>query len=120
MVSGVVGTSLTLPFDIEPYGPGASEYAAGQRLLQRAIKNLGTRFANYVAVDGEFATAPFLHTVGDLGLKVVARLKENLPELCEAARRLFSSKPPDRKFRDGPDRVEIWDAEDLDPWETLR
>ena len=29
----VVGTGLTLPFDVEPYGPGDSELAAGQRLL---------------------------------------------------------------------------------------
>lgn len=116
----IVGTDKTLPFDIEPYGPGDSEYASGQRLIKRAIENLGTRFADYVVVDGEFATAPFLHTVGDLGLKVVARLKENLPELCEAARRRFASRPPDRKFRDGKDLVEIWDDEDFDPWETLR
>ena len=116
----VVGTGLTLPFDIEPYGPGDSEYSAGQRLLKRTINNLGVRFANYVVVDGEFATAPFLHTAGDLGLKVVARLKENLPELSEAARRRFASQPPDRTFKDGQDRIEIWDADDFDPWETLR
>jgi len=71
-------------------------------------------------VDGEFARAPFLHTVGDLGLKVVARLKDNLPELAAAARKRFAGKPPDRKFRDGQDWVEIWDADDFDPWETLR
>jgi hypothetical protein len=64
----VVGTGLSLPFDVEPYGPGDSEYAAGQRLLRRARRNLGGRFADYVVVDGEFATAPFLHAVGDAGL----------------------------------------------------
>jgi len=48
----VVGTGLSLPLDVEPYGPGDSEYAAGQRLLQRAVKNLGPRFADYVVVDG--------------------------------------------------------------------
>ena len=119
MVS-VVGTGLSLPMDVEPFGPGDSEYAAGQRLLQRVIKNLGIRFANYVVVDGEFATAPFLHVAGDLGVKIVARLKENLPELYEAARRCFSRKPPDRQFRDGQDRIEMWDSEDFDPWEALR
>ncbi len=121
MVMGsVVGTGLSLPFDVEPYGPGDSEYAAGQRLLRRAVENLGIRFADYAVVDGEFATAPFLHAAGDVGLKVVARLKENLPDLCEAAERRFARKPCDRTFLDGNDRVEVWDADDFDPWERLR
>src|SRR2546422_3545201 len=55
-------TLFRSPFDVEPYGPGDSEYAAGQRLLRRAMELLGVRFAAYVVVDGEFATAPFLHT----------------------------------------------------------
>jgi len=120
VMSSVVGTGLSLPLDVEPYGPGDSEYAAGQRLLRRSVANLGTRFANYVVVDGEFATAPFLHTAGDLRLKVVARLKGNLPELSEAAQRRFASQPPAHKFRDGSDWVEIWDDDDFDPWESLR
>jgi hypothetical protein len=119
MVS-IVGTALSLPFDVEPYGPGDSEYAAGQRLVRSAVNRLGVRFADYVVVDGGFATAPFLHAAGDMGLKVIARLKGNLPELYEAAQRRFASKPPDRKFRDGGDWVEIWDADDFDPWENLR
>ena len=48
----VVGTGLTLPLDVEPYGPGESEYNAGRRLLRRAVGNLGPRFADYVVVDG--------------------------------------------------------------------
>ena len=119
MVS-VAGTGLSLPLDVGPYGPGDSEYAAGQRLVHRTVKNLGVRFADYVVADGEFATATFLHAAGDEGLKVVARLKDNLPELSEAAQRRFASKPPDQKFRDGEDKVEIWDADDFDPWTTLR
>jgi hypothetical protein len=116
----VVGTGLSLPVDVEPYGPGDSEYAAGQRLVRRAVTNLGTRFADYVVGDGGFATAPFLHVVGDLGMKVVARLKDNLPELYEAAQDRFASRAPDREFRDGRDRIEIWDADDFDPWDSLR
>jgi hypothetical protein len=116
----VVGTDLTLPLDVEPYGPGDSEYAAGQRLLQRSVKNLGVRFADYVTVDGGFATAPFLHAVGDMGLSVVARLKGNLPELYDAAQQRFASKPPNHKFQDDRDWVEIWDADDFDPWGNLR
>ncbi len=119
MVS-VVGTGLSLPLDVEPYGPGDSEYAGGQRLLRRTVSNLGVRFADYAVADGEFATAPFLHAAGDAGLKVVARLKGNLPELYEAAQRRFASKPRDRTFRDGRDWIEIWDADDFDPWDTLR
>jgi hypothetical protein len=116
----VVGTGLSLPLDGEPYGPGDSEYAAGQRLLRRVIGNSGKRFAQYVVVDGEFATAPFLHTAGDLGLPVVARLKDNLPELFAAAQKRFPCGPPTAVFRHRQDRVEIWEADDFDPWDTLR
>jgi hypothetical protein len=120
VLTTVVGTGLSLPFDVEPYGPGDSEYAAGQRLLRRAVELLGPRFAAYVVVDGEFATAPFLHTAGDLGLPIVARLKANLPELLAAAQKRFRSQPPHRTFSHGSDRVELWDGEDFDPWENLR
>jgi len=116
----VVGTGLTLPVDVEPYGAGDSEYAAGQRVLRRAVAHLGPRFADYVVADGEFATAPFLHAVGDLGLRVVARLKGNLPELFLAAQARFHLLPPTATFAAGRDRVEVWDAADFDPWETLR
>ncbi len=116
----VAGTGLSLPFDVEPYGRGDSESAAAQRLLRRAVRHLGVRFADYVVADGEFAGAPFLHAVGDLGLRVVIRLKANLPELFVAAQRRFAHQPPHLTFRHHRDRIEIWDADDFDPWETLR
>ena len=120
VLAAVVGGNLTLPVDVEPYGPGDSEYAAAQRLLRRLRAQLGARFVDYVVVDGEFATAPFLHTASEVGWPVVARLKENLPELLGAAQRRFRSQPPHLQFRDGTDRVELWDAEDFDPWGSLR
>ena len=116
----VVGTGLTLPFDVEPYGPGDCEYVAGQRLLRRAVGQVGRRFADYVVVDGEFATAPFLHAAGDLGVRVVARLKANLPELFAAAQARFTAGPPTLTCEEGGERIELWDADDYDPWETLR
>jgi len=58
--------------------------------------------------------------VGDLGLSAVARLKGNLPELYEAAQRRFPSTIPTTVFPYGADRVEVWDAQDFDPWTSLR
>jgi hypothetical protein len=116
----VVGTGVALPFDVEPYGPGDSEYVAGQRLLQRAVGQVGRRFADYVVADGEFATAPFLHVAGDLGVRVVARLKDNLPTLFAAAVARFTPQPPRLIVEDGGERIELWDADDFDPWDTLR
>ena len=115
----VVGTGLSLPMDMEPYGPGDSEYAAGQRLLRRVIPKLGIRFADYLVVDAGFATAAFLHTADDLGIPVVARLKGNLPELFHAAQKRFSQQAPKLSFRWGKDRIQVWDADDFDPWESL-
>lgn len=120
VMATIVGTGLSLPVDIEPYGPGDSEYAAGQRLLRRVVANLGRRFAQYVVVDGEFATAPFLHTADALGLKVIARLKLNLPELLHAAEARFGHQNPHGVFKNGSDRVEILDSDDFDPWDTLQ
>ena len=54
----VVGTGLTLPLDVEPYGPKDSECSAGRRLVRRVVANAGRRFADYVVGDGEFARAP--------------------------------------------------------------
>jgi hypothetical protein len=116
----VVGVELTLPFDVEPYGPGDSEYAAGQRLLTRGVVAVGPRFADYVVVDGGFATAPFLHAAGDLKLRVVARLKGNLPQLFAAAQARFADQPPQQTLEEQGDRIELWDADDFDPWDTLR
>ena len=116
----VVGAGLTLPVDVEPYGPGDSEYAAAQRLLRRVVERLGSRFADYVVGDSEYATAPFLHTTEAVGLPVVARVKENLPLLAAAVRARFDSQPPQAVFQQGGDPVEVWDADDFDPWETLQ
>ena len=116
----VVGAGLSLPFDVEPYGPKDSEYAAGQRLLRRAASAVGPRFADYLVVDAEYATSPFLHATADVGLPVIARLKDNLPELSAAVKRRFDSHQPQQVLQDGTDRLEFWDEEDFPPWETLR
>ena len=82
----VAGVGWTLPINVEPDAPGDREYAAAQRLLRRVIHHLGPRFADYLVADGEYATAAFLHTSGNVGLPVVARLKENLPLLAAPVR----------------------------------
>jgi len=72
-----------------------------------------------VVVDAKFATAPFLHTADAVDISVIARLKENLPEISAAVEARFGSQPPRERFQHGEDWVEIWDAEDFDPRETL-
>lgn len=115
----VVGVGITLPFDVEPYQPGDSEYAAGKRLLKRAVSHLGPRFASYVVADAKFATAPFLHTADDMNIPIIARLKNNLPELSAAVQTRFGNTPPHASFQHDEDWIEVWDADDFDPWETL-
>ena len=119
-VISVVGVGITLPFDAEPYGPGDSEYEAGKRLLVRARGALGARFAQYLVVDGGFATAPFLHTADTTGFPVVARLKDNLPTLYTAARKRFETQKPHREFWYDGDRVELWDADNFQAWDALQ
>jgi hypothetical protein len=115
----IVGTAISLPVDVEPWGAGDCEYEASQRLLTRVVGTVGRRFADYVVGDGLYATAPFLNTATDLGLYALARLKDNLPTLYDAAQLYFRSRPPTHIFHDGPERIELWDAEGFPPWEDL-
>ena len=115
----VVGTGLSLPFDVEPYGPGEGELSAAKRLLPRAIDSLGRRFADYVVADGAYAGAPFLHLVTQLGLDALVRLKANLPDLLAQAERRLGYDPAPQVLRDGQDRVELWERDDFQPWEGL-
>jgi len=87
---------------------------------REGVGAVGARLADYVVVDGGFATAPFLHAAGALGLRVVARLKNNLPTLLAAAQARFAEHPPHATFAAGRDWVEVWDADDFDPWDTLQ
>jgi len=115
----VVGAGLTLPIDVEPYGPGDSELAAGCRLLERSATLLGPRFADYVAADAKFACAPFLNAVHRLGLHAIVRLKENLPDLHGRAVVRCNSRQPDQTFLHHGELVEIWDEEGFRPWQGL-
>jgi hypothetical protein len=119
----IVGTGdagLSLPIDVEPYGPKDSELYAGIRLISRVVQNLGVRFADYVTADAKFACAPFLNPLRALGLHAVVRLKANLPELSAQVRARFDGTPPDSVHHINGERVEIWDADDFDPWESLQ
>ena len=50
---------------------------------------------------------------------MLARLNDNLPEWFAAAQKRWGRQPPHAVFRHGRDRVEIWDADDFDTWDTL-
>ena len=117
----VVGSGLTLPVDVEPSGPGDSEDCrrAPPAAPRGARPRSPVRRRPWWSTAG-FATGPFLHTGGTRGLRVVARRKGNLPELAAAVQARFARRPPPATFRMGRDRVEVWDADDFDPWESLR
>lgn len=115
----VIGTGLSLPLDVEPWEAGDSEYEASQRMLRRCVGSLGRQFADYVAGDGLYNTAPFLNTATELGLYAVCRLKENLPTLLDDATRYFAERAPTTTFTHGRDRVEIWDMDGFRPWGEL-
>ena len=50
----------------------------------------------------------------------MARLKANLPELYAQAQERFGPEPPHESFELHGERVELWDADDFDPWTSLR
>lgn len=119
-IVGTGDTGLSLPIDVEPYPPKDSELYAGIRLISRVVKNLGVRFADYITADAKFACAPFLNPLCALGLHAVVRLKANLPELSAQVRARFDGTPPSAVHVINGERVEIWDADDFDPWEGLQ
>src|SRR5260370_10625021 len=57
----VVGTGLSLPCDGEPYGPGDSEYAAGQPLLRRGVGGQGGRSGPGAVARAELPVEPDAH-----------------------------------------------------------
>ena len=61
-----------------------------------------------------------LNRAGDRGLRALVGLKANLPPLFAAAQARFVGQPPTDTFDDRGDHVEVWDADDVDPWEALR
>ena len=116
----LTAAGLVLPAAVEAYRPGGGELAASRRMLRRLVGSLGPRFAQYVVWDSLYANAPALHEANDLGLYAAAPLKDNLPNLYAQARARFEDRPPSLLVQDGKDRVELWDADDFDPWDNLR
>lgn len=116
--ASLVAGTLSLPLDVEYYRPGEGELTAGKRLLERIVREGRIRF-DFVVVDGLYPGAPFLHLCDQLRLPVVARLTEMLPDLFEDARKRFAGRPPTAVHDHRGERVELWDADDLPPWEGL-
>lgn len=114
----VVGCGLPLPFDIEPYGTGDSEYAAGQRLLARAVNGLGA--LRRLPGGGWGVRHGSLSARRRPGWRTRGGPPERQsPGITGRRGEALRPRPPTRVYRDGQHRVEIWDAEDFDPWETL-
>jgi hypothetical protein len=118
-MASVVGVDITMPIDVEPFGQGDSELAAGRRLLARIAASLGSRFADYVVADAKYGAASFLNEVTGLGLHAVVRLKDNLPDLHSRATARFAGRAPDATVEHRGETVELWDDETFAPWEGL-
>jgi hypothetical protein len=117
--ASVVADALNLPLDVEFYPPGQGELTAGKRLLERVVGWARIGF-DYLVVDGLYPGAPFLALADSLGLPVVARLTQGLPELFEAAEARFRGRPPSAVHTLGGEVVELWDADDFEPWWGLK
>lgn len=117
--ASVVSTGLCLPLDVEYYLPGEGELTAAKRLLVRLLRFCRIRF-DYLVVDGLYPGAPFLHLADQLGLPVVARLTDKLPELHQAAQARFRDRPPTACYEEKRERIEVWDSEDFVAWEGLQ
>jgi hypothetical protein len=75
-----------------------------------------------ISVVGTDLALPFdvEHVTGAVGVRVVARLKDNLPTVLAAAEARFTAQPPTLTWAESGERLELWDADDFDPWETRR
>ncbi len=125
VLASVVGAGIVLPFDVQPVAPGENEVTAAKRLLQRSVEGLGRRFADYLVLDSLYAGAPFLALAQELGLEVIVGLKSNLPDLLENALARFQGQAPSHSFDYQGERVELWDADDVEashtlPWPSVR
>ena len=119
VVASLVGFGFRLVVDLELVEPGENEVAAGERVLRRMIQHLGRRFFQIVVADALYANAPFLHTVQQLGLDLVATLKDNQSDLLAQAKGRMD-RPPDQTFhRDAQTHYAIWEEENL-WWDVAR
>jgi hypothetical protein len=120
VMASVVGVELSLPVDVEPYGPGVGELPAGGRLLARVADALGPRFLDYVVADAKYAAASFLNEVARRNLHAVVRLKGNVPDLSNRVVARFNSRPCDSTLEHDGATVDVWDDETFTPWENLK
>jgi hypothetical protein len=100
--------------DFEPMRAGEEECAAALRLLRRMRQKYGPRFFDLIVVDSWYTNGPFLKTVvEELGLPVIAVLKQERYEIYQEALALTrAEKPTQQVERDGR-QIEIWDVPSL-------
>ena len=117
----VVGTGLTLPLDVEPYGPGDSEYSAGRRLLPRAVAQPGSPFCRLRGRRWRICSRSLSARRRGPGTLRRRPLEEQSPRIvCHRPEEVSPPSLPIKSSAMVKDWVEIWDADDFDPWPTLR
>ncbi|MDI3312436.1 MAG: hypothetical protein QJR05_13570, partial [Thermoanaerobacterium sp.] len=100
------------------------EITGAIRLLKDTAKRHG-RLIDIVTADALYAKASFIHTVLDLGMDAVVRMKEERRLIMKDARGLFDHRPADVQWTEKDDNgnsveVKAWDEEGFTSWEQIR
>lgn len=118
VVAQYVGTSPSLPVDLEMVVGKEGEITAARRLLSRVLANY-SRLIDVITVDALYLEAPFLKQIVDHGKYFIAVMKQQNRDLYKDADALRTKRFAPKNFTVGNKRVRLWDIPHLSTFTTL-